>query len=232
MSAPLIAMCPSVPSHWLPDALLHRMMLRKLCLLLFNLANPPHCWCGKWHDPYGGHIFQCVANDKKMPHNFICDGQVQHMQPLLVTAGYIRAGAKLRRETPDFISSNKDLRSFNGSFSIDPSPETEAAATCLFAEVGWDTTIVRPPLDCPVPDPANVIPTVTANADLHLQRYEWGELMRLGTKDGVTGEKDAILIHFAIDHLGRPGPMARHFLFGEEPALDLTFPAMRPNAAL
>ncbi|KAL7544785.1 hypothetical protein ACHAWF_008146 [Thalassiosira exigua] len=88
MSAPLVAMCRSVPSHRLPNALFHRMILRKLRLPLFDLAAPPRCWCGKWHDPYGDHIFQCVANNKKMPHNFICDGQVQHMQPLLVTAGY------------------------------------------------------------------------------------------------------------------------------------------------
>ncbi|KAL7538863.1 hypothetical protein ACHAWF_006231, partial [Thalassiosira exigua] len=86
MSYPLIAMSRSVPAHRLPNALFHRAMLRKLRLPLFDLANPPRCWCGKWHDPYGDHIFCCVANNKKMPHNFICDGQQQHMQPLLVTA--------------------------------------------------------------------------------------------------------------------------------------------------
>ncbi|KAL7545356.1 hypothetical protein ACHAWF_008702, partial [Thalassiosira exigua] len=92
-----------------------------------------------------------------MPHNYICYGQQQHMQPLLVTAGYIRPGAKLRRETPDLIDSNKDLLPLDVSFPIDPSPNAEAAATCPFDEVGWDTTIVRPPPDCPIPDPVDVI---------------------------------------------------------------------------
>ncbi|KAL7549240.1 hypothetical protein ACHAWF_012528 [Thalassiosira exigua] len=68
--------------------------------------------------------------------------------------------------------------------------------------------------------------------------------MRLGTKDDVTGAtvsgdrligeiaaKNAASIPFAIDHLGRIGPMARRFLFGEAPSLDYTFPATRPNAA-
>ncbi|KAL7536362.1 hypothetical protein ACHAWF_005446, partial [Thalassiosira exigua] len=92
-----------------------------------------------------------------MPHNFICDGQQQHMQPLLVTAGYIRPGAKLHQETPGLIGSNKDLRPLDVSFPIDPSPDAEATATCPFDEVGWDATIVRPPPDCPIPDPVDVI---------------------------------------------------------------------------
>ncbi|KAL7546689.1 hypothetical protein ACHAWF_010017 [Thalassiosira exigua] len=86
-----------------------------------------------------------------MPRNFIYDGQQQHMQPLLVTAGYIRPGTKLRQETPGLIDSNKDLRPLDVSFPIDPSPNAEAAATCPLDEVGWDTTIVRPPPDSPLP---------------------------------------------------------------------------------
>ncbi|KAL7531618.1 hypothetical protein ACHAWF_003846, partial [Thalassiosira exigua] len=134
MSFPLVAMSRSVPAHCLPNALFHRAMLRKLCLPLFDLTNPPRCWCGKWHDPHGNHIFQCVVNNKKIAHNFICDGQQQHMQPLLVTAGDIRPRAKLRRETPGLIDSNKDLRPLDVSFPIDPSPDAEAAATCPLDE--------------------------------------------------------------------------------------------------
>ncbi|KAL7543152.1 hypothetical protein ACHAWF_007330, partial [Thalassiosira exigua] len=218
-------MSRSVPAHRLPKALFHRAMLRNLRLPLYDLANPPRCWCGKWHDPYGDHIFQCVVNNKKMPHNFVCDGQQQHMQLILVTAGYIRSGTKLRRDTPGLVDSNKDLRPLAVSFSIDQSPDAEAAATCPFDEVGWDATIVRPPPDCPIPDPADVISTVTANADQHLQRYKWGKLMRLGAKDDVTGAtvlgdhligedaKNAVLIPFAIDHVGRIGHIARRFFF-------------------
>ena len=68
--------------------------------------------------------------------------------------------------------------------------------------------------------------------------------MRLGTTDDVTGAtvlgdcligeiaaKNAVMIPFAIDHLGRIGPMARRFLFGEAPPLDYTFPVTRLNAA-
>ncbi|KAL7555079.1 LOW QUALITY PROTEIN: hypothetical protein ACHAWF_019003 [Thalassiosira exigua] len=95
------------------------------------------------------------------------------MQPLLATAGYIMPGAKLRREMPGLIDSNKDLRPLDVSFLIDPSPDAEAAATCPFDEVGWDTTIVRPaPPDCPILDPEDVVSNVTTNADQHLQRYE------------------------------------------------------------
>jgi hypothetical protein len=38
------------------------------------------------------------------------------------------------------------------------------------------------------------------------------------------------LIPFAIDPLGRLGPLARKFLFGTSPHTPLTFPASRPNA--
>ncbi|KAL7523556.1 hypothetical protein ACHAWF_000570, partial [Thalassiosira exigua] len=126
---------------------------------------------------------------------------------------------------------------------IDPSPDATAAATCPYSEVGWDSIIVRPPPNCPVPNPADVIVIVNANAKQHLQHYERGKLMRLGTKDGVSGVKvsgdtiigeiiatNAVLIPFAIDHLGGLGPMAQNFLFEERPAVDLDFPASRPNA--
>ncbi|KAL7538310.1 hypothetical protein ACHAWF_006047, partial [Thalassiosira exigua] len=86
MSYPLIAMCQSVPSHRLPNVLFPRMMLRKLQLPLFDLDCPPQCWCGKWHGPYGNHILQCIANNNKMPHNFICDAQQQLTQVPLAMA--------------------------------------------------------------------------------------------------------------------------------------------------
>ncbi|KAL7536268.1 hypothetical protein ACHAWF_005420 [Thalassiosira exigua] len=91
------------------------------------------------------------------------------MQPLLVTAGYIRPGAKLGRDMLGLIDSNKDRWPLDISFSIDPSPNAQAAATCPLDEVRWDTTIVRPPPDS---DPADAISTVAANANQHLQRYE------------------------------------------------------------
>ena len=66
--------------------------------------------------------------------------------------------------------------------------------------------------------------------------------MRFSTKDDVSGAtvsgdlpieeiaaKNAVLIPFAINHLGIIGPMARRFLFGEAPPMDYTFPATRLN---
>ncbi|KAL7533291.1 hypothetical protein ACHAWF_004441, partial [Thalassiosira exigua] len=79
----------------------------------------------------GNHIFQCAVNSKKMPHNFICNRQQQHMQPLLVTAGYIRPGAKLRRVTPGLIDSNKDLRPLDVSFPIDPMQRPQQPAPSM-----------------------------------------------------------------------------------------------------
>ncbi|KAL7524718.1 hypothetical protein ACHAWF_001056 [Thalassiosira exigua] len=68
--------------------------------------------------------------------------------------------------------------------------------------------------------------------------------MRLGTTDDVTGAAvsggrlvrevtaaNVVLIRFAIDHLGRVGPIARRFLFGEASSLVYSFPTSRPNAA-
>ena len=84
---------------------------------------------------------------------------------------------------------------------------------------------------------------ITTNADSHLQKYERKKLGRTNKTDPSTStithsdtvigdllNRNMLLIPFAIDPLGRFGPLLQNFLFGQHAAPQLQFPPSRPNA--
>jgi hypothetical protein len=93
------------------------------------------------------------------------------------------------------------------------------------------------------PTSSDVLQIITANADSHLQNYErkkLGRTNKTNTSTSVTIKGDSLignllhrnmlLIPFAIDPLGRFGPLLQNFLFGHHPAPLLRFPPLKPNA--
>ena len=74
------------------------------------------------------------------------------------------------------------------SFDIDPVPSPDALAVCEYACVGGDITITSSVQSLPSP-PENVIETIMAAADAHLQVMERKKMMRPRKTDSVTGAK-------------------------------------------
>ena len=81
-----------------------------------------------------------------------------------------------------------------------------------------------------------------ANAASHLQTYEKRKFGRVNKRnpntammtngDTLIGDllrRDMILHPFAIDPLGRFGPILEHFLFGSHDPPPISFPASKPN---
>ena len=180
-----------------------------------------------------------------MAHNFIRDSLARDLQRPLATAGYILPTAKLQTEKPYIIASDKGARPLDVSFDLDPTITAEAAC-CPYSTCGGDVTIVRPVPPSDLSSSEDVIDTVTAAAEQHLQK--WGErkkLMRVATDDPFTHSKipgdqligeilqaNTILIPWAFDPHGNMGPMLQTFLFGHQARSKISFPDSRPNAAL
>ena len=247
MSYPLVAMCRSVPRHRLRNWNFLLSMLRKLRLPILDPNNLPRCKCGAVYDCFGDHSFSCKSNSKLMAHNIIRDDLATYLQPAIATAGYIHPSSKLETEKPRLAESDPGARPLDVSFDIDPINTPDAPATCPYPTVGMDVTITPPtpaPRASTLATSVDVIETVAANAERHLQSREKGKLMRKKKPHTVTSEevpgehvigdllrKDILLFPFAIDPLGGRGPMMNNFLFGYGPREQLTFPAWRPNAA-
>jgi hypothetical protein len=130
--------------------------------------------------------------------------------------------------------------------SFDPFPAIPPNANhgCHYTTIGADITVSCTP-PCPNLDPtsADVITTTTANADSHLQTYERGKLGRNNKTDkstlittigdttiGNIIDRNMLLFPFAIDPLGRFGPILQHFLFDIPPTTPLQFSPSKPNA--
>jgi hypothetical protein len=84
---------------------------------------------------------------------------------------------------------------------------------------------------------------LTAHADAHLQKYEQRKLGRLSRRDPDTDitmagntiignilKKNMALLPLTTNPFGHLGPIFRHFLSDNQPAVPLTFPPSRPNA--
>ncbi len=97
-SYPLVGMNRSNVRHRLPNWALSIALRRKLRLPVYDTSNPPICKCGKQHDCWGDHTFQCKQISKKIAHNIIRDCTATALQPALATAGYLRASSKLEIE--------------------------------------------------------------------------------------------------------------------------------------
>ena len=236
-SYPLVSMCRSAPTHRLQNWNVDYAILRKLRLPIYDPSNCPKCWCGKTHDCYGDHAFSCVQNNKKMAHNLLRDSWATALQPAIAAAGLIHPTSKLHTEKANLVDCDPGAAPLDFSFDPDPSTESTHQPPCPFPTIGGDISIVPPTPLTPVSFSEDVISTVTAAADKHLQKRERSKYMRANKTDEQTklttrGErvmeelvtKNVVLIPFAIDPLGRLGPLARQFLYGDRPNSPLTFP--------
>jgi hypothetical protein len=143
-----------------------------------------------------------------------------------------------------YLPSDPHSRPFDLSFDPCPAPPQLTSHGCTSHTVGANITISRLPPRLPLdPNSLDVLQFITANADSHLQKYERKKLGHTNKTDPSTsiitygdtliGEllhRNMLLIPFAIDPLGRIGPLLQNFLFGHHPAPQLRFPPSRPNA--
>jgi hypothetical protein len=134
-------------------------------------------------------------------------------------------------------------------FSFDPDPPTNHShhTQCPYTSIGADNTMMAHS-GAGIPDfelMENAIPSLTAIANKHLQKFECKKYMRCNKRDNssdnklLTGDQvirdllkeNIILLPFAIDPHGRWGPITENFLNLHDQDLNYTFPAHRPNAA-
>jgi hypothetical protein len=243
MSAPLVGMCRSVPSHRLSPWQFTFGMLRKLRLPVHDEHNLPTCKCGATHDKYGDHAFDCRPNNKTAAHHHIRDGLLTALQPALAEAGHIHATSKLERELPRLSRLDPGAKPLDIAFRPDPNPASDAPEPCPFSIVGGDVTITSsaPPSD--FSNSADAIQLVSAAADLHMQKKEKLKLERRNNYDRATEEvtlgedviselidKKIVLIPLAVDPHGRLGPMFNGFLFDTIPPQPPKLQASKPNA--
>ena len=130
----------------------------------------------------------CKEKNETMTHHFIRDGWAVALQRVIALAGYILATAKLKTEKPSLLQCDPGAKSLDFSFDIDPVPSPDSPAVYEYACVGGDITTTSPIQSLP-PPPGNVIETVTAAADAHLQVMERKKMMRPRKTDSVTGAK-------------------------------------------
>ena len=149
-------------------------------------------------------------------------------------------------EPEGICPSNLDRKPFDLAFSPDPQPTSTSAPQIPYAKIGIDITIAPShdlePLTISAHD---VEEEVAANAELHLQKSERRKIMPGAVYDEATHEvlvpgdtiigdinaQNYLLFPLAIDRDGGLGPLARSFLFGDQPRKhQKPFPAWRPHA--
>ncbi len=142
----------------------------------------------------------------------------------------------------------RDTSSQPFDISFDPDQPTDKIHIhCPYSTIGADITIGHSAI---TPSSFNflddVISSVSAFADAHLQKFEKRKFNCINKKDvndssstiqgdAVIGDilkQNMILIPFAIDPHGRWGPIFDNFLFNSKCSSNYTFPESRPNAKL
>ena len=223
-SYPIIGMSRSAIKHRLSPLSFLICIRRKLRLPIY----PPNtrCTCGHHdHDVFGDHAFCCDKGSKKRTHNTIATDFATILSPALAQAGYIYPNTKLDIKTHLHLRSDPTARPFDISFNPNPTPHH----CCPYITIGADITITgtTPPPKRQTSE--DIIQTITANADHHLQMHERRKLGRT-TKpatattppvhgDEVIGElykKNMVLIPITIDPFARFGPMFQSFLTSTE----------------
>jgi hypothetical protein len=114
---------------------------------------------------------------------------------------------------------------------------------CLYTTIGADITIAHSlPIVSLFDLLDNVISSLMATADKHLQKLEQRKYMHGNKRDNeaniidgdvVIGElikANMVLLPFAIDPHGRWGPILQHFLSLSDKALEYNIPQHQPNA--
>ena len=163
---------------------------------------------------------------------------------MVATAGYILPISKPKTEKPHLVPCDKGAQPFYLSFDIDPHPSPTMPIHCPFSTIGGNITITPPvpPSDFTTSD--DVVESIAAAAETHLQTRERKKFMRDGKKDAIMGEhipgqrimgdlvrSDAVLIPMAINPHGHWGPLAQNLLCHYTPRVDLKFPTSHPHAA-
>ena len=245
-SYPLISMCRSIPTNRLPPWIFNPCLKRKLRLPLFAPGALPVCPCGTSVDPFGDHLFQCRRICKIAVHNAIRDGFATALVPLLSSAGYILPSSKFEIEPQLFLPSDPHARPFDLAFHPDPSSPPQITHACPFTTIGIDITIGSTPSH-PTFDPtsSDVLSTLTANADSHLQTYEKRKLGRANKTSPSTHtltrgddlihdllQRNMILLPFAIDPLGRFGPILQNFLLDTPPRTPIQLPPSKRHGTI
>ena len=223
-SYPIIGMSQSAIKHRLSPLIFLICIRRKLRLPIY----PPNtrCTCGHHnHDVFGDHAFCCDKVSKKRTHNNIATDFAIILSPALEQAGYNYPNTKLEIEMHLHLRSDPTARPFDISFN--PNPTSHHC--CPYTTIGADITITgtTPPLKRQTSE--DIIQSITANADHHLQMHERRKLGRI-TKpatpttppvhgDKVIGElynKNMVLIPITIDPFACFGPMFQSFLTSTE----------------
>ena len=157
----------------------------------------------------------------------------------------MRSSSTIDTERQDINTSDTSARPFDFSFDPDPPTNTTLHTACPYTTIGADITIAHS--GARIPDfelSENAIPSLTAFADKHLQKFERKKYMRCNKRDDssdnnlLTGDQvigdllkqNMILPPIAIDPHGRWGPITENFLNLLDRELNYTFPSHRPNA--
>ncbi len=194
-------------------------------------------------------IFLAITSSKNNAHASLQNWSTIHnairngfaLAPALSTAGYVLPNTTVDMEPNLYLPLTLTL--VRPLLDPYPAPPPLASHGCTSHTVGADITISSlPPRPLINPNSPDVLQIITANADTHLQNYE--------RKKGRTNKTDAstsiitcgdtligdllhrnmLLIPFAMDPLGRFGPLLQNFIFGQHSAPQLRFPPSRPNA--
>ena len=173
-SYPIIEMSRSTIKHHLSPISFLICIRRKLSLPIY----PPNtgCTCGHHdHDVFGDHAFCCDKGSKKRTHNTIATDFATILSPALAQAGFIYPNTKLDIETHLHLQSDPTARPFDISFN--PNPTSHHC--CPYTTIGADITITgtTPPPKRQTSE--DIIQTITANADHHLQMHERHKLGRI-----------------------------------------------------
>ena len=139
-----------------------------------------------------------------------------------------------------------DPLTFFGTSTL-PLPGDTSHSSCPYSTCGIDVVITHSRPTLSLARSNDVIETVTAAAERHLQKAERKKLQRDGIDDdddahtsAVSGDtiigdlvnKGIVLLPMAIDPHGRLGPMAENFLFNHTPRKHIMFnEAKYPNAS-
>ena len=175
----------------------------------------------------------------------IRNGFAHALAPVLSTIGFVPPNSTVDTEPNLYLPSDPHSRPFDLSFDPYPAPPPITSHGCTSHTIGADITISPSPPRLPLdPNSPDVLQIITAKADSHLQKYERKKLGRTNKTDPSTSiithgdtligdllHRNMLLIPFAIDPLGRFGPLLQNFLFGHHPVPQLRFPPSRPNAS-
>jgi hypothetical protein len=245
-SYPFIGLCCSLPSNQLANWEFTTVLKRKLRIPLFPPDSTPLCACGTPLDPFGDHVFKCTRICKIGTHSFICNGFARALTPALTTAGFILPNSTADVEPQLCLLSNPHTCPFDISFIPYPTLPPNAHHGCTYTTISADITIGSlppiPSIDHTSPD---VIKTIAANDDSHLQSYKRRKLGQVNKRDPTTSiitsgnkvigdllARQMLLLPIAIDPLGQFGPLLDHFLFGSHRPPPILFPLSKPSAML